>query len=153
LNVAIICSQVRSDDRIRQQLKVKFGKEETMDKVKFAIGMIVSHSKKYKEEEKHYGVIIGWHCEHNSTFVRTFINWFRSPYTSYLCIRETEDIIDQPCYMILSENHKMCYVQQGMKRDLQHFLNNIFSIRMIFTFTMYIFYFRSYIDMSNKIDQ
>jgi len=112
-------TQVRSNDRIRQQLK--FGNVERMDKVKFAIGMIVSHSEIYKEEEKHYGVIIGWHCEHNSTFVRKFINWFRPPYTSYECRCKGEDKIDQPCYMILSENHKMCYVQQGMKRDLQHF--------------------------------
>jgi len=41
-------------------------------KVKFAIGMIVSHPLKNEEEGNYVGMIIGWHWKRNSTFIDKF---------------------------------------------------------------------------------
>jgi len=87
-----------------------------MDKVTFAIGMIVSHSIKNTEMKNHDGVIIGWHCKHSWTFVKTFMKRFSFPYKYFCANVKYEEIVDQPYYIILSENHQMCYVHQGIKR-------------------------------------
>jgi len=84
LNVAFIFLQVRRDVGIKQELKVRFGKKKKikkkMDKIKFAIGMIISYSMKNTGIKNHKGVIIGWHYKYNWTFVKTFMKRFSFPY-------------------------------------------------------------------------
>lgn len=115
LNAAIISLQVTSDVVIEKQLRKK------EDKVRFAIGMIVSHSLKeysFQNEEKkyHYGVIIGWHFKFNLIFLEELTKSSKFPHhfqctDIYFC----SDSVDQPHYIILSESNRICYWQQGMK--------------------------------------
>jgi len=158
LNAAIIFLQIKSDV-IEKQLRKK------EDKVKFAIGMIVSHSQKeysFQNEEKryHYGVIIGWHYKFNLIFLKELMKSLKFPYhfrcaDIYLSsdnINIDNDIdIDQPHYIILSENNRICYWQQGTKI---YSINFTYTTSMIFhLYNVYIFYFRSCIDMFTNMDR
>jgi len=117
LNIAIIFSQIRSNVVEKEQLNRK-------ENIKFAVGMIVTHIKPslYRLFKKHHhGVIIGWHCKHTS------ISETREMYASHLrtCADyKNENIVDQPYYIILSENNRICYWQQGMN-ICSIFMNNM----------------------------
>lgn len=115
--VVIIFSQVKSDVVITKELKEKIEKMKREDKVKFAIGMIVSY---WEYGKNHCGVIIGWNYKSNQYFKKEFIENQEEMST---IIYFTDDISlstpintnIKPYYIILSENHGICYVEQGIK--------------------------------------
>lgn len=113
---AIIFLQIRSDVAIEKQLRKK------EDKVKFTIGMIVSHLLKNSMTEEriyHYGVIIGWHYKFNQIFLNELMKCYKFPYHSP-CRVDSDKKIDQPHYIVLSENNTICYLRQGMKVSIFH---------------------------------
>lgn len=88
--------------------------------------MIVTHSWQLysphnAEKNNHDGVIIGWHSNCDRMFLHELKKTLMFPYLRqcyeyyHICICKTSsNIVDQPHYIILAENNKICYVQQGM---------------------------------------
>ncbi|XP_072743040.1 uncharacterized protein [Anoplolepis gracilipes] len=95
---------------------------------KFAIGMIVTHAPKHSRDtlENHDGVIIGWDYKRDIISFRNRVynglpylsqcyNYFSDPFSCRnVLARYMEKYINtnQPYYMILLENNKICYVKE-----------------------------------------
>lgn len=132
--------------------------------------MIVKHSSPshldpHIENCYHEGVIIEWHSKHDPNFQAKLFNMF--PYLCHhyknhrICMCETctcfrSDFTgdDQPYYLILTENDKICYVKEGMS-IISIFIIQIFLMicqlcKICFHF--FFFSYRSYREMFTKRD-
>ncbi|GAB1867525.1 F-box only protein 21 [Camponotus japonicus] len=113
--------EVKCENIIKEQLK-KRTKRET--KVKFNIGMIVTHSwELYQpqdaENTNHQGVIIAWHDKCDRTFRYELQDTPLFPYLRqchdnyHICkCKKSSDTINQPHYIILTDGNRICYVQE-----------------------------------------
>ncbi|XP_050448188.1 uncharacterized protein LOC126849884 [Cataglyphis hispanica] len=79
--------------------------------VKFAVGMIVVH-----QPANCAGVIVGWHQHLDRHRVTISIKCLPGPSCMHMCelthYRNTDFIKKQTNYIILTENNKMCYVEE-----------------------------------------
>ncbi|XP_029665664.1 F-box only protein 21-like, partial [Formica exsecta] len=87
--------------------------------VKFAVGMIVTHTWKGYFSNNHDGVIIGWNHKCDRMFRDKLDKTIMLPYLHKCCdfyhICECQQFsasVHQLHYIILAENHRVCYVQQ-----------------------------------------
>jgi len=128
--------KVKCENIIKEQLK-KRTKRET--KVKFNIGMIVTHSwELYQpqdaENTNHQGVIIAWHDKCDQTFKyelqdTPLFPYLRQCHNNYhICkCKKSSDTINQPHYIILTDGNRICYVQEGTNIN-SIFINYIYSM-------------------------
>lgn len=86
--------------------------------------MIVTHScrRLYNEKANNRdGVIVGWHLQCDSMFRNKLTETFMFPYLRYcdeqyhICkCEKSSDNFNQPHYIILAEDDRICYVEQGI---------------------------------------
>lgn len=102
--------------------------------IKFAVGMIVKHSYLHRLGQAYlpaarinnHGVIIGWHFKCKRKLMRNSL-YGMIPHLSlcelnghkHICVCKcrifgTPKIFNQPHYIILADNNKICYVPQSM---------------------------------------
>lgn len=113
-NVAIIFSQVKSDVAIEKQVREGKG-------IKYTVGMVVTHRPSDLHNfDNHDGVIVGWHYKYRKRYLQLIRDTSQFPYLcpggydSMCSSLADSDRRDQPHYIILNENNKICYVEQGI---------------------------------------
>ncbi|XP_072755766.1 uncharacterized protein [Anoplolepis gracilipes] len=109
--------------KIKSDIEIKGQQKRRNKKIKFAVGIIVTHSSHLYspsriKSNRHNGVIIGWHFKCDVLFIRRSLSSI-VPHLSeccghhHICIgEECVHVSNQPHYIILTENNVVCYVRQ-----------------------------------------
>ncbi|XP_029675301.1 uncharacterized protein LOC115242863 [Formica exsecta] len=133
--------------------------------IKFSIGEIVKHLSQPnfappKESIYHEGVIIGWHSKCDPNFQAKMKKTRMFPYlchhyqnhlictcASCICFNSKCVSDEQPHYIILTENDKICYVREGMSIN-SILINHIcFMISYHFCNVKFIFFILDHIEI------
>jgi len=89
------------------------------------VGEIVTHKYSLRMRnilQDHCGVIVGWHYKHDEMFLMQLCSYTnKNTHFPYICRQilyiskcGEHHSIDQPHYIILTENNRICYVEQGI---------------------------------------
>ncbi|XP_072755753.1 uncharacterized protein [Anoplolepis gracilipes] len=125
INIKKTYKSIINSIKITSNIEIRKNPKKRNEKIKFAIGMIITHSSQpYLLTEKnnnHYGVIIGWHFQCKLSSVQrslsSIIPHLNNCEHQHTCLCECRSfcktrIIYQPHYIILTENNKLCYAPQ-----------------------------------------
>ncbi|XP_029677209.1 F-box only protein 21-like [Formica exsecta] len=119
INIEIEYKNITNTIEVRSNAVKEPLKKRTND-VKFAVGMIVTHTEKNSFFlDNHYGVIIGWDRECDMKIEDKLNNTIMFPYLHkcedfyHICVcQQFPANAHQPYYIILTKNDIVCYVQQ-----------------------------------------
>ncbi|KAM0726125.1 hypothetical protein ACS0PU_008206 [Formica fusca] len=124
INIEIEYKNITNTIEVRSNAVEESLKRRTND-VKFAVGMIVTHT--YKDSfslDNHYGIIIGWHRGYDikiedklkKTIMFPYLHKWDDFYHNCKC-QQFSASAHQLYYIILTKNDIVCYVQQDTLSD------------------------------------